>query len=243
MFKSSLFGFISLSLAALVAPVQATPNQLISPTSSSLIALSQQGSLSPGDNRLSDDSFYDKYTFDGRAGQVVIIDLQSSEFDTYLILLDPQGNKIGENDDVEDNNTNSRLIVSLPQTGVYELIVNGYDASSQGRYRFDLDRFNRTQSGDVEDFVAIKEVVYQWLSYTDFPTQYFDGFDFVYSVEDYAIASYSFRQGGGQALLHERYGAWQFIMGSGGSIQDANYLMDFGVPRNIAEELEAGPDI
>ncbi|MEC4803066.1 MAG: pre-peptidase C-terminal domain-containing protein [Jaaginema sp. PMC 1079.18] len=241
MLKLSLSGFISLSLTVLISPVQAVPHPLTSPTA--LVALSQEGVLNSGDNRLSDDSLYDKYTFDGRAGQVVIIDLQSSEFDTYLILSDPQGNKIGENDDVEDNNTNSRLIVSLPQTGVYELIVNGYDTSSQGRYRFDLNRFNRTQSGDTEDFVAIQEVVYQWLSYTGLPTQYFDGFDFVYSVSDYAIASYSFREGGGQALLRERHGAWQFIMGSGGSIQDANYLTNFGVPRNIAEELEAGPDI
>ena len=97
--------------------------------------LQQQGILGPGSFVLpSDGSLFKVHTFEGRAGQSVTINLASPDFKTYLALLDPRGESIGENDQVNQNDNNSRLTVTLPQTGIYRVIVNAYDRRGSGRY-------------------------------------------------------------------------------------------------------------
>jgi serine protease Do len=99
------------------------------------VILRQEGVLGPGASVLpTDGSLYRAYTFEGRAGQSVTIDLASPDFDTYLALLDPDGRAIGENDDINPANRNSRLTVTLPRTGVYRAIVNAYNRRGRGRY-------------------------------------------------------------------------------------------------------------
>jgi hypothetical protein len=88
-----------------------------------------------GDSVLrSDGSLYDSHEFDGRAGSTVSIDLSSSDFDTYLILIDPQGNELASNDDRGDGTTNSALTLTLPMDGVYRIIVNSYHPDGSGSY-------------------------------------------------------------------------------------------------------------
>ncbi|MGG6292916.1 PPC domain-containing protein [Leptolyngbya sp. AN02str] len=100
---------------------------------SSPILLQRQGVLEPGDSILeSDGSLYDTYFLNGRAGQQIMISLESDEFDTYLAILTPDGAVLAENDDADD--TNSFLEVTLPSSGEYQLIINGYDSNSQGWY-------------------------------------------------------------------------------------------------------------
>ena len=82
----------------------------------------------------SDGSLYKEHDFQGRAGQAVTIELASPDFDTYIALLDPNGQLIGENDDASQNDPNSTLSVTLPRSGVYRVIVNAYDKSGRGRY-------------------------------------------------------------------------------------------------------------
>jgi hypothetical protein len=96
--------------------------------------LQESGRLDSSDNRLSDNSLYDEYWFQGRAGQHVVISLISSEFDTYLLLLDAEGERLGENDDIPGS-TNSALEITLPRTGAYRIITNAYDANGQGAYQ------------------------------------------------------------------------------------------------------------
>lgn len=86
------------------------------------------------DPRLEDGSLYDTYNFSGSSGQQIAIILESSDFDTYLILLDPAGERIGENDDISRNNFNSRLALVLPTTGTYTIYANSYDATKSGQY-------------------------------------------------------------------------------------------------------------
>ena len=88
-----------------------------------------QGRLDNRDEQLNDDSFYETHTFNGQAGQQVSIQLTSSDFDTYLMLIDPDGQKIAENDDAQ-NSTNSAITVTLPSSGTYTVIANSYDNSS-----------------------------------------------------------------------------------------------------------------
>ncbi|NJR57728.1 MAG: tetratricopeptide repeat protein [Cyanobacteria bacterium CRU_2_1] len=104
------------------------------PTSAEVL-LDVQGILEPGDPVLSSDgSLYDEYSFTGQAGQSIVIVLESVEFDPYLILMDAQGQTLGENDDVDQDNFNAALIITLPQNGTYRVLVNAYNAESQGHY-------------------------------------------------------------------------------------------------------------
>lgn len=97
--------------------------------------LQKQGILEPGDSVLpGDGSLFDVYTFEGYAGQSVTITLQSLDFDPYLILLDKDGNQIADNDDLNESNQSSGLTVTLPNSGSYFAVVNGYDSNSRGEY-------------------------------------------------------------------------------------------------------------
>ncbi|MBE9138724.1 trypsin-like peptidase domain-containing protein [Nodosilinea sp. LEGE 07088] len=94
----------------------------------------QQGSLGPGDLTLRDGSFFQEFTFQGQAGQEVTVRLESPDFDTYLIVLDEDRNRIGENDDINTNTTNSEVAVRLPRNGLYRVLVNSYQRGGQGRF-------------------------------------------------------------------------------------------------------------
>jgi len=130
-----------LSLKTHPAPTDATKTEKALPSSSKPTTVAQRtileerGTLERGDRELSDDgSLYDVYTFEGRAGQSVTLRVESGDFDTYLILLDPDDRKLGENDDASQGDSNSSLTVTLPKDGTYRVVVNAYDARGRGRY-------------------------------------------------------------------------------------------------------------
>lgn len=100
--------------------------------------LNESGILNTQDDRLTDNSLYDSYSFNGQQGQTVTITLNSDDFDTYLLLIDEQGNKIAENDDMAQNTSNSAIDITLPYTGKYQVIVNAYDQTGQGRYQMNV---------------------------------------------------------------------------------------------------------
>ena len=112
------------------------------------VILQQKGILSDGDLVLpSDQSIYDEHTFEGTGGQVVFITLESPSFDTYLAVFSPTNELLGENDDVDRDNKNSQLTITLPITGQYRVIVNSYDKTGRGEYDLRV-----IQSGQTSDF-------------------------------------------------------------------------------------------
>ncbi len=92
-------------------------------------ALSQNSSVLP-----SDGSLYEEHFFEGQAGQSVTITMESNEFDTYLMLVDPNGEVIAQNDDSGSSTLNSSITLTLPQSGTYRIIANSYDSTGRGRY-------------------------------------------------------------------------------------------------------------
>ncbi|WP_228038028.1 trypsin-like peptidase domain-containing protein [Nodosilinea sp. LEGE 06152] len=104
------------------------------PARPSGVGLRQQGALGPGDRTLQDGSYYQEFTFQGRAGQTVLIRLESPDFDTYLIVVDDARNRLGENDDASPDTTNSQLAVQLPRNGTYSVLVNSFQPGERGRY-------------------------------------------------------------------------------------------------------------
>lgn len=117
------------------------------------VLVESRGNLSVRDAVLEDGSHYDSYPFSGSSGQQVIIYLASQDFDSYLILLDPQGQRIYENDDISRRDSNSRLIVTLPTTGTYTAIANSYEAGKNGRYFIKIE-LSDAQSSALERMVA-----------------------------------------------------------------------------------------
>lgn len=118
-------------------PWEAAPKGLDRPDPAAIAQrsiFSETGQLDNSDDVLSDRSRFDLYEFPGRAGQQVQIQLDSSDFDTYLILLDPDGQPIAENDDRSRSNTNAQITLTLPTDGTYRVLANAYDARGRGRY-------------------------------------------------------------------------------------------------------------
>jgi CHAT domain-containing protein/Tfp pilus assembly protein PilF len=125
-------GLISIPL---FTSIPALSQESVPSTQTSIAALLEvQGTLEPGDGILADGSLYDEYSFAGRAGQSIIIVLESLEFDPYLILIDAQGQTLGENDDFAQDNYNSVVTITLPKNGMYRVLANAYSAEDRGRY-------------------------------------------------------------------------------------------------------------
>jgi len=91
------------------------------------------GQITNRDQRLPDSSFYQLWQFNGLAGQMVQIDVRSTDFDAYAILQDQSGTRIAYDDDA-GGGTNARIIFTLPYTGPYRVLANSYRRGQTGRY-------------------------------------------------------------------------------------------------------------
>jgi hypothetical protein len=107
----------------------------LSTTGVSPILLKENGILGPESSTLqSDGTLYQEHMFQGRQGQSVTIALESDDFDTFLILVGPDNQVIGQNDDASASTLNSALTVTLPATGTYRIVANAYEQTGQGTY-------------------------------------------------------------------------------------------------------------
>ena len=92
----------------------------------------REGRLESGDTR-GHRGYEDRWTFEGRQGQLARVDVRSSRFDAFAELYF-NGMQVDSNDDGGDGN-NARLMTVLPQTGTYTVVVTQYSESgSGGRY-------------------------------------------------------------------------------------------------------------
>ncbi len=94
--------------------------------------LTDKSSVLPEDN-----SFFDLYSFEGKAGQQITIEMKSEEIDPYLILLGANQRGIAQDDDGAGSK-NARITVRLPADGTYTLVANSYEASESGAYTLEL---------------------------------------------------------------------------------------------------------
>lgn len=101
------------------------------------IGESVSGALAGGDETLDSGEYVDTYRFSGRRGQRVAVNLTSSAFDAYTMVVTPSGEQF-DNDDGEDG-TNSRQELVLPEDGEYEVRLTSYRAGETGSYRFSVE--------------------------------------------------------------------------------------------------------
>jgi serine protease Do len=81
-----------------------------------------------------DGSRFDAFSFNGRAGQVVQIELVSSDFHPYLVLFSPDSRVLQENNGLPSRK-NASMTLELPITGTYRTIVNAFDRTGKGAYK------------------------------------------------------------------------------------------------------------
>lgn len=90
------------------------------------------GRLSPGDGQLRAGEYRDLYSFTGKAGDPVIIDLVSEDFDPYLAIISPSG-KVLRNDDWGSSPA-ARIKARLIEDGEYKVVVTSFRPGEQGTY-------------------------------------------------------------------------------------------------------------
>ncbi len=94
---------------------------------------SVQGRLTSNDAKLADNTFYQSWTFYGQAGEMVTLEVTSTEFDAYAVIQDQNGNVLSRDDD-SGGNLNARIVFTLPYTGNYRLLANTLRVGATGAY-------------------------------------------------------------------------------------------------------------
>ena len=75
----------------------------------------------------------DTYTFTAEAGQSVIIEMTSEEFDTFVQLLNPAGEVLEQNDDY-NGTPNATIVATIPESGEYTLRAGSFYGQKGGNY-------------------------------------------------------------------------------------------------------------
>ena len=94
------------------------------------------GTLTPSDAQTDSGWYHEDYTFYGNSGQVILVDLESDDFDTFIDLY--QGTRWVAEDDDGGDGLDSRLVYTLPASGEYIICVRSRYANRTGSYRLTL---------------------------------------------------------------------------------------------------------
>ena len=93
-----------------------------------------RGRLQAGDAKLKSGEYYDKYTWQAHAGDYLVIDLYSSDFDPYLILVPGGGKPQVDNDNFNNSSSRSQLSYKVDQDMTIIIQVTTSAPNTTGRY-------------------------------------------------------------------------------------------------------------
>jgi hypothetical protein len=138
--------------ALLVVPGLATPVQAQGKLQ---LGQSASGSLDSTDSKLeSDSSYYDMWSYTGRAGETIRVTLKSTDFDAYLSVGREDAGEFSELDSDDDGGggTDSKVVVTLPEDGEYEVRVNTLSSGETGAYTVLVEQGDPSEvSADSEE--------------------------------------------------------------------------------------------
>jgi hypothetical protein len=92
----------------------------------------------------------DVYSLFGRTGDMVVVEVTSGDFDSYLTLREASGFTV-QNDDREPGITDSRLMYTFSRDEAVEIEVSAFGAEESGRYMLSVTEF--VLEDDVEEVV------------------------------------------------------------------------------------------
>src|SRR5262249_42938534 len=120
--------YLTLGLLALVAVAVALPTRLAAgEAAKELLKVTDKLTNDDPADKLVTRSKCKVHTFKMEAGKGYKIDMQSTDFDTFLRLENPDGKQVAYNDDVAPGNLNSQIIYLAPTTGEYRIIATAFD--------------------------------------------------------------------------------------------------------------------
>lgn len=94
--------------------------------------------LKEGDEVLPNNSYFHLYTFKGRAGEKIAIEMDSQQIDPSLrliLLTKPEKPTLLEqNDDISPTNFNAQLSATLPEDGTYLIMAHTFEPGESGEY-------------------------------------------------------------------------------------------------------------
>lgn len=99
------------------------------------------GILSPSDVVLYDGTYADYTWFDARAGERIVVRMQSTDFDAYLRIRDADGDEVARDDD-SAGGTDAQIEFDVPVTGRYHIEMSSLD-EAEGTYRLTMARVQR----------------------------------------------------------------------------------------------------
>ena len=97
----------------------------------------KDGLLEPGDEFSGDGPYQDRWTFEVQAGERLRVEMQSTDVDSYLIVLGPDGSVVATNDDASGRD--AAVVVRVAAAGRHTVLATTYgDAPRVGAYRIKL---------------------------------------------------------------------------------------------------------
>lgn len=100
------------------------------------------GQLSDSDAQADDDSFYDAFVYEGRAGERLRITMRSPDFDSFLHFGQGTGESfesLATDDDGADGN-DAMIEITLPRAGTYVIRANTLSGGETGSYTLIVER-------------------------------------------------------------------------------------------------------
>jgi hypothetical protein len=99
----------------------------------------QGGTLKPGRSH--------QWHFEGEAGQIINLTMNSTDFDTFLELRDSQDVILAENDDGQDGTNAAIDLYTLPGDETYSIVARGISEAEGGDYEILLKTVKVTMGG------------------------------------------------------------------------------------------------
>lgn len=93
------------------------------------------GGLDERDQRLPTGEYMEVHTFDGQAGESVRVEMTSPDFDTYLIVEAPSGDRLSNDDAGQADTGRSAVEFAVTETGRYRVIATSYRPGETGVYQ------------------------------------------------------------------------------------------------------------
>lgn len=93
-----------------------------------------EGMLDADCPTLTEGEYYATYTITGAPGAWLTVQMSSAEVDSYLLLLDPDGDVVAQNDDADETTVDATLEVQLEQAGTYTIMCTTAAGGDVGRF-------------------------------------------------------------------------------------------------------------
>jgi hypothetical protein len=99
-----------------------------------------------------DGSYLEKYSVTAKKDDVLLIRMESEDFDTFLVVGKSDGEEIAGNDDFiseQDDLAHSQVLFKVPADGSYIILANSYEADEVGTYKLSVTKLKLSmEEGD-----------------------------------------------------------------------------------------------